>query len=280
MRILLFGSDGRLGTALQRVFPHHDWIALTKADADLTDPAAIAAVIRAHPADLVFNAAAYNAVDEAEIHEALAMQLNAEAPGCMAQTAAELGIRFVHVSSDYVFDGTSADGYTEADEPRPISAYGRSKFQGERSVLEANPQAVVIRTSRLFGPPGSGEGKKSFVEIVLELAKREPTFSINAAEISAPTLVDDLARHLETFVFTDPEASGMYHMSNLGGCTWYEWAVEIVKQAGLSATITPRDPDEQPRAAKRPNYSILRSTRIPPMRPWQEALKEYLASYV
>ena len=185
-------------------------------------------------------------------------------------------IPVVHFSTDYIFDGTKHEGYLETDVPNPESAYARSKLLGETEVLKNNPRSYIIRTSRLYGLPGTDpRAKKSFVEIVIDLAKEKPAFDINNSEVSAPTLVDDIARHLEQYIFTLPEP-GIYQIANQGGCTWFEWAKAVSEILELSSDITPRAPSTTPAPIKKPAFSILLSTKIPPMRPWREALEDFL----
>ncbi|MEK9155340.1 MAG: NAD(P)-dependent oxidoreductase [Patescibacteria group bacterium] len=276
MRILLFGASGRLGTAIQRVLPHHEYLAPTGSEVDLTNREVVEAYIDAHPVDVIVNCAAYNDVNGAEAKPDLADALNGYGPGFIATAAAKQNIPVVHFSTDYVFDGTQQDGYVESDVPNPESAYARSKRLGETEVLAKNPRSYVIRTSRLYGLPGTDPGaKRSFVEIVIDLAKEKPTFDINNSEVSSPTFVDDMARHLEAHIFTFPNP-GIYHMANEGGCTWYEWASTTAAILNLPVTIAPRDPVLNVQTVKKPAYSILLSTKTPPMRSWQEALEDFL----
>ncbi len=289
MRIILLGADGRLGTALRRVLPQYAWIAPTREALDVLDRAAVDAYLAAHPADVLVNAIADNRVDDAETDPAPAQRLNADLPGLLAEAAAAHDMPFVHFSTDYEFDGTKRDGYVESDEPHPLSVYGRTKAEGTKRALGKNPRAYVVRLSRLYGEPGTFPGaKRSFVEIILDQASREARFEVNDAEVSAPTWVDDVARHLDQYILQPssllptthdprPLSPGLYHMANQGGATWYEWAKAIIELKGLPNEIVPRAPTARP--AKRPAFSALRSTKIPPMRPWREALEEYLCCH-
>lgn len=277
MRIILFGAGGRLGTTLQRVLPHHQFFSPSLAEADITRAETIAAYMKAHPADLVVNCAAYNDMDGAETNVELANKLNGTAPGLVAKAAADAGLPIVHFSTDCVFDGTKREGYTEMDVPNPISAYGRSKLMGEETTAANNPKHYIIRTSRLYGLPATDPGaKRSFPEIILSQASKEPTFAVNDGEVSAPTLVDDLAHQLDTQIFSALPSPGIYHMTNEGGATWFEWAKAIIEIAKLPNVITPRVPTERP--AKRPAFSVLISTKLPPMRPWKAALEDFLTN--
>ncbi len=277
MTILLFGASGRLGTAFQRILPQQTFLTPSGSEVDLTDREHVTKYITDHAADWMINCAAYNDVNGAEKNPSLANALNGSGPGFIAEAAAKLGTPFIHFSSDYVFDGTKMEGYIESDVPNPESIYAQSKRLGELGVLEKHPTGgYVIRTSRLYGAPGTDPGaKKSFVEIVTDLAKEQSAFDINNAEVSAPTFVDDIVRHITTHIFSKP-APGIYHMTNSGGCTWFEWANVITEILKLNVTVTPRDPALNIQAVKKPAHSILLSTKVPSMRPWREALEDFL----
>ena len=177
-----------------------------------------------------------------------------------------------------MFEGGHPEGYTEQDLPNPISLYGESKHLGEQGAQRENPRTYIIRTSRVYGPnAASPNAKRSFIELILDDATKMQTVPVNPTEVSSPTYSDDLVRHIERHLFSFP-APGIYHMANTGSGSWMEWAQEIVKNLNLPVTIVPRDLPTLIRAAKRPQYSILLSKKLPPMRPWQEALQEFLAT--
>lgn len=278
MKIILFGASGRLGSAIQRVLPEHKYLTPSGAEVDITNPVAVESYINQHTdADWIINCAAYNDTNGAESNPDRANALNGTAPGTIAAAALQHNIPFIHFSTDYVFDGTKVEGYTETDSPNPESAYAKSKHLGEMEVTKNNPNAYIIRTSRLYGLPGNDpNGKRSFVEIVLKLAAEKPELSMNNSEISAPTLVDDIVRHIETYIFSKP-APGVYHMANQGGCTWYEWAKEILVIKNLNIPLISFLPEPNSQI-KKPAYSMLLSTKLPPMRPWQNALRDFLQS--
>ena len=277
MTILIFGGSGRLGGAFTRNFTEHTLLLPTRLEVDITSTKSIEEYCKSTHPDIVINAVAYNNCDGAEGDDwATAMMLNGRVPELIAHSTALHKIPFIHISTDYVFSGTNETGYTEDDQPHPINNYGWSKFIGEEAVLRQNPSATIVRVSRLYGHAAeSTNAKRSFVEIVQELASKNTTFSINHSERSAPTLVDDVALHIKKYLLPTPQA-GIFHMSNSGGCTWYEWAREIVSILKLPVTVTPNDPKNLTRAALRPQHSILLSTKIPAMRSWQEALRAFL----
>lgn len=280
MKILIFGGSGRLGGAFKRQFKSHKIFSPGRDKVDITDWHSLEQALNTYSPNFVINAAAFNDVNEAQgAGKELSMLVNAKAPEIIAKITAKANIPFCHISTDYVFEGDKKEGYVETDAPKPISVYGISKFLGEKAVLENHPQVYLVRTARLYGhQPESPNAKKSFVETVLELAKNSNTFAINSSEVSSPTLVDDLAKHLDQHILTLPKP-GIYHIANAGGCSWFEWAREIVKILKLPVKVTPRDPTELKRAALRPAFSVLLSTKIPPMRSWQDALREFLLTH-
>lgn len=277
MTILLFGGSGRLGTAMQRLWTSHQIIAPQHTDVDLESAESIEKAIQTHRPDLVINNVAYNNVDKAEQEDRdLAFTLNFGVPTRLATLTAAHSIPFIHLSSDYVFEGTKQEGYTEHDKTNPISLYGESKQLGEEGVMRENAHAYIVRTSRLYGPnASSANAKRSFIELILDDAQKMQTVPVNPTEVSAPTYTDDLVRHMEQHLFSFPDA-GIYHMSNAGGAVWMDWAKEIVIGLDLPVTIVPRDLSTLIRAAKRPQHSVLLSTKLPQMRPWQEALRDFL----
>ncbi len=283
MKILITGEGGMLASAFMRIESTAtiDIVALSKTDLDITDSQSIVTAVSRYQPTVVINTAAYNAVDRAQVDPQSAMRLNAKAIQDLGSICATNGIFLVHYSSDYVFDGTCQTGYSEHDIPRPISVYGLSKYQGEQALQVIQGLSYYcIRTSRLFGPQGTSMGSKiSFPDMVLKrLNAGEPFTSIDA-EVSSPTYVDDLA--IATIaMLTGKIKGGLYHRTNEGACTWYQWAQEIVNILRSKGTVLPDiekiDSSILVRAAKRPDYSVLNTTKLPPLRTWQEALEEYL----
>ena len=279
MKILLFGGSGRLGTAMRKAWSErYDIVTPEQGEVTWTKEGLSDWLAKTKP-DFLINTAAYNNVDGAEGEgRQTAFQVNGELPGLLAELAKEFHVPFIHFSTDYVFAGDKPEGYVETDEPHPVSVYGESKLLGEKNVLEKYPEgSYVIRTSRLYGEPGTGQfAKKSFVEIILGELKTKPAFEVNDFEVSAPTSVPELVDHVEKHILLGRPAPGVYHMANEGGATWLGWATAIRDILGLENVITPRDPAQAVRPAKRPAYSVLRSTKLPSMLPWREALKNYL----
>lgn len=284
MKVIIFGSRGLLGHALLEAFHGEILAAYDREQVDVADKTAVARIIAASRTEVVINAAAYNAVDAAEIDAAAArqaMRVNAEAVSGLAQACAASKATFVHISTDYVFDGEKGAPYVEDDEPNPLSVYGRSKAQGERFICELGASGLkyyLIRTSRLFGPQSASEGSKpTFIEVVLEAAAsgRQMRF-IDGEEIASPTYVNDLAVAIRRLI-DDRQPYGIYHRTNDGAASWYEFARAILEESGVKgAALKPIRSADLERPARRPRYSVLRSTKLPALRPWRDALRAYL----
>ena len=225
----------------------------------------------------MINCVAFNDVDGAEDRQEQAFLLNAELPGALARITADMGVPLVHYSTNYVFDG-AGDEYAEADAPAPLSVYGRSKLAGERRIAESGGQWYVVRTAVIFGPKGeSALSKKSFVDIMLDLSEKRSSIEAVSDEINNLTYAPDLAAGTCSLLEAAPP-SGIYHLTNTGGASWYECASEIFRIAGRNVTTIPVPATRFPRKAQRPAKALLRNTKLPPLRPWQDALREFLAS--
>ncbi len=278
MRVLILGSHGMLGQELVRVgtLAGHEIIGWDKTDIDLTSAGAMDK-IRASAPEIIINAVAYNAVDDIEGEGwGTAQKINGELPGQLAVVAKELGAIFVHFSTDYVFDGECDAGYREDAQPSPVNAYGRSKMLGEDAVKSVGEKFYIIRLSRLFGKPAvSSSAKRSFVDIMRELGRTKETINLVDEEKTCVTYAPDLAR--EVFALVEVHAPfGLYHLTNAGACTWYEFGTEIFRLINSKIIASPVPASAFPRAAKRPRTSELLNTKRPPLRPWQDALAEYV----
>jgi dTDP-4-dehydrorhamnose reductase len=252
--ILVTGESGQLGTALKDVLTG-DAVFLSRDGLDLADLAAIQDVIESIRPSMIVNAAAYTNVDRAEDEPELAMRINGEAVGVLAQAAAAIGARFITVSTDYVFDGTSDRGYLESDETNPLGAYGRSKEAGEVAAIAMNPETLVVRTSWLI----SGT-YRNFAETMLRLA-RTKDLSVVDDQVGHPTLAPDLARGIVDAM--DTEATGVLHLTNQGVTNWFAFAREIVELGGMDPErIQPCSSEEYQTKAPRPRNSVLESERL------------------
>lgn len=263
-----------LGQELVKAFADTDVFAWDREECDVLSDACEEKITALAP-NLIINAIAYNDVDRAEGEGSeIAMRLNAEVPGNLARIARELGATFVHFSTDCVFDGTKGN-YSEEDEPNPLSVYGVSKWKGEQAVLASGARAYVIRLARLFGKPAISEGgKKSFVDMMLDLATKKDHLDLVDDEIASPTYAPDLAHTTRRIVET--QEPGLYHSAGSGKCSWYEFAKEIFRLKNITIDLSPVSGSTFPRPAKRPHDSSLVSVKLSSERSWQEALGEYL----
>jgi dTDP-4-dehydrorhamnose reductase len=279
MRVAVFGSGGQLGRDLCPLLS--DAITLTRADADLTDPAAVAGLLSQLRPAVVINCAAYNFVDKAEAEPEAAFAVNAWAVRGLATACRDVGAKLVHVSSDYVFglDAGRTTPYREDDLPGPVSIYGLSKLTGEYLVRSIVPNHLVVRTCGLYGVWGSGGKGGNFVETMLRLAGQGKPLRVVNDQRCTPSYTRDVATVIAELIRR--EATGVIHVTNGGDCTWYEFADTIFRLSGMSANLQPTTSREFGAAARRPAYSVLRSNALPVigvslLRPWQDALAAYL----
>jgi dTDP-4-dehydrorhamnose reductase len=279
VRLLVFGGWGQLGTELARAAEgRHELIRPKRAEADVTDAAAIEAAVRAVSPDVVIDAAAFHQVDRCEEDPAAAMAVNAIGAVNAARAAAAVGARAVFVSTDYVFDGEKGIGYAEGDPTSPVNLYGVSKAAGERGVRLVCPDSLVIRVSGLFGHAGSSGKGGNFVETVLAKAVAGDPLSVVDDQRLAPTAAADAAGRLLDLLSGDAPP-GVYHLANQGSCSWFEFAGAVLELAGMEADLSPRGTESG--AVRRPRCSILADTRtgrlgLTPSRPWRQALAWYL----
>lgn len=274
MRVLIIGAKGMLGAELVRTFSSagHAVTAWDREEIDICN----FSNSQLNDFNLLINAAAYNNADKAEEEPDVADAINGHAVGRLAAACREQGIPLIHYSTDYVFDGKSRTPYTEDDIPNPQSVYARSKRLGETLLESSGADYWIIRTSRLFGRPAAAPGaKKSFPDLMIELAKIKRVFDLVDEEISSPTYARDLAERTLGIV-RDREPFGIYHVANAGGCTWYEYGKTVFALSGIDVTCRPVSSSAYPRLAKRPMSSVLGTTKLPLLRPWQAALQEYL----
>jgi dTDP-4-dehydrorhamnose reductase len=266
VRALITGAAGQLGTDLRRLLPDAD--AHDRQSLSITDRQAVRAAVDGH--DLVFNCAAYNAVDAAESDPDPALAANAEGPGILAEACRESGARLVHFSTNYVFGGEGDRPFTEADEPRPLGAYARSKLEGERRVLDTLPGALVVRSSGLFGAVGSAVKGGSFPErIVARATQGQPLRVVDDQRLN-PTYTRDLAA--AALELAGRGEAGVVHLVAAGCCSFWELAVEALRLAGVEAEVARVTTAELDVPAPRPLNGCLASSRVPALRPWREGL--------
>jgi dTDP-4-dehydrorhamnose reductase len=272
MRWVITGASGMLGRDLPTELAGEDVVALSHGDLDVTDAAAVRAAVEG--ADVVVNSAAFTRVDDAETEVDDAYAVNATGAGNLAAASALAGARFIQLSTDYVFDGTAATPYAEDAAPSPLSVYGSSKAEGERLALAAHPTGtLVLRTAWLYGANGA-----NFVSAILGAAKINETVSVLTDQRGQPTWTVDLAKRIVDVIRADA-APGIYHATNSGAASRYEFAREIFRLAGLDPERVVPSTAVAPRPAPRPAYSVLgheawSRTTLRPLRAWQEALAE------
>lgn len=266
-----------LGQELAREFGENGYevLAWDKEEIDITKKDSVLSKIKSVKPEIIINAAAYNAVDKIEEGEKeLADAVNGYSVGNLSEAAEAVDALLIHYSTDYVFEGMAIEGYREDARPNPQSIYADSKWLGEQQLK--NSKYYLIRTSRLFGKPAlSAKAKQSFVDVMLRLAGEKSEIELVDEELSSPTYVVDLAKRTRV-IFESGEPFGTYHVTNNGGCTWYGWAKKIFELSGKSTKLIPVAADKFPRLAKRPRYSLLLNTKLPPMRKWEDALADYL----
>ncbi len=279
LKILLLGADSTLGQYLYSVLKDNFKIFLsTKETIDFLDLADLYYKIKKIQPDIIINSAAFNSVDDCEDSEKYkyAEIINGIAVGEIAKISDELDAIFVHFSTDYVFDGNKQEGYLEDDLPNPINKYGQTKLLGENLIKKYCKKFYIIRTSRLFGRKGkSKESKKCFVDLMLDLSEQKSKLDIVNAEVSSPTYAKDLSEKVKEILLLK-KPFGIYHITNHGACSWYEFAKEIFKHKNINIKLNPVDSDFFKRPAKRPNNSVLISSKVEKLRVWQDALKDYL----
>lgn len=261
--ILVTGANGQLGNSLRLLADRYAGFNFLFTDVDtldITDPAAVKAMVKDNQVNYIINCAAYTAVDKAEDDEALCRRINTYAVGVLGEAAREAGARMIHVSTDYVFSGTSYRPYKETDDTRPVSAYGRTKLAGEEALQEVCPDAVIIRTAWLYSEFGN-----NFVKTVLRLGKERDELRFVFDQVGSPTYAGDLAAAILSVVAAgekDAFVPGIYHFSNEGVCSWYDFTVKILEIAGIDCRVFPIETKDYPTKAVRPPYSVLNKSKI------------------
>jgi len=273
MRVTIFGASGLLGKELTREWRGDEIIGLSSGDSDLRDASRVlGAVERARP-DWIVLTAAYTDVDGCESNQELAFSINRDGAINVARAALRVGARLLFLSSDYVFDGKKSSPYEVGDPCNPQSVYGRSKAEAEVGLLQVLPQCCIVRTSWLFGVGG-----KCFPDTILKLASTRPALDVVNDQRGCPTYAVDLARAIVQLCRKG--ASGIVHVTNSGDCSWFVFARELVKVAGLGVEVRPASSQQMARPAPRPAYSVLSSTSLQAyaiaMPAWQDAMRRYL----
>ncbi len=284
MKILVTGANGQLGTAIKKessTFPDLTIFYTDIEETDICSKESVQLALKKYAPNVVVNCAAYTAVDKAEDEEDKAFALNADAPANLAEQCKLMGVKLIHISTDYVFDGKSNVPYVETDKVNPQSVYGKSKLEGElRSMALGN--TMVIRTSWLYSAYGN-----NFMKTMLKYGKERPELRVVFDQTGTPTLANDLAYAILR-IAESPERlfiPEIFHFSNQGVCSWYDFAYEIIKQAELTTKITPITTSDYPTKAIRPQYSVLNKQKITNLLEmeiphWRQSLVKCLQEYL
>lgn len=258
--ILITGSNGQLGNEIRvasKLFPQFRFFFTDVQELDICDKDAVRAYIAANNLDILVNCAAYTAVDKAEDDAETCYRINCDAVKNLAEASREYKLDIIHISTDYVFDGKSYLPYTEDMEVNPSSVYGKSKLEGERILMEICPDAVIVRTSWLYSSFGN-----NFVKTMLRLGQERDTLNVIFDQIGTPTNAADLAVALLSILATGKPTAGIYHYSNEGVCSWYDFTRSIHRMAGINCNLRPIESKEYPVRTPRPHYSVLNKARI------------------
>ncbi|MBM4066546.1 MAG: dTDP-4-dehydrorhamnose reductase [Planctomycetes bacterium] len=283
MKILVIGSHGMLGRDLvnrlsnlsDQKNPGNEVIAADREHVDITHGEDASKFIAQIKPDVIVNCAAFSNVDACETQISNAFAVNATGAKNVALAGKQAGAKVIHISTDYVFDGMKNAPYLETDKPHPLSVYGKSKLEGEIAVQETNGNCAIIRTAWLFGPY-----RKNFVTTMLELGRKNRSVSVVTDQYGSPTYTADLSCAIQTVISRDLQ--GIYHVTNIGRCSRYEWAQKIFELTGNQVSVLPLKTADYQRAARVPRNSSLNCTKYTTttgqkMRPWHEALEEYIS---
>lgn len=284
MKIVVTGANGQLGRSIRRLSVEHrelDFIFTDIDSLDIGNRDAVLAFAETHPVDFIVNCAAYTAVDNAEEEEEQCRRINTDAVAYLGEAAQHIGARILHVSTDYVFGGDSYMPYQENDPVSPTSVYGRTKLAGEKALSAVCPDAIIVRTAWLYSEYGH-----NFMKTMLRLGAERPEIRVVNDQIGSPTYAGDLAEAILSLLEKERQGeqnSGIYHYTNEGVCSWYDFAHSIIRIAGLPAKVIPIPTREYPTAAKRPAYSVLSKEKIKrenhwEIPHWEDSLRKCLAN--
>jgi len=276
MKVLVTGANGQLGQELVQQLTKHDveLFAYTKSELDICNLNAVINVVEEIQPHVIINVAAYTKVDLAETNKELAFQVNAYGQRNLTVAAEKVGAKICYVSTDYVFDGNASEPYEEHALVNPIGVYGKSKYAGEQLTQSLSTKFFIVRTAWVYGEYGP-----NFVKTMLRLAKERDELGVVSDQIGSPTYTVDLAEFIIELVQT--EKYGVYHCTNGGSCSWYEFAKAIFEESGIEIKVNPLTTDQYPTPAKRPGYSVLSDTALKlndfqPIRHWRDGLKAFL----
>ena len=258
--ILVTGSNGQLGKEIKQLesdYPEFRFIFLSREDLPIHHFELVRNFFKGYSPQFLINCAAYTAVDKAESEKDLAFQVNGEAVGVLAAVCKEYGTKFIHISTDYVFDGNGTAPYTPESATNPQSVYGACKLQGEQEAMRYNPDSMIIRTSWVYSEFG-----KNFVKTMLKLMSEREELNVVSDQVGSPTYAADLAAVIMQVIASGKWIPGMYHFSNAGVISWYDFALAIKELTGKSCRVNPIPSSQYPTPAKRPAYSVMDTSRI------------------
>lgn len=275
--ILITGSNGQLGNEMRQVstqYADFEYIFTDVAELDICNKLALDAFVKENAVQYIVNCAAYTAVDKAEDDEELCFKINADAVRNIGEVAAANGIKVVHVSTDYVFDGTNFKPYNEDQEVSPATVYGQSKLAGEQALLESNPESVIIRTAWLYSSFGN-----NFVKTMIKLGTERDALNVVFDQVGSPTYAADLAEAIMQVVSHESFVPGIYHFSDEGVCSWYDFTKTIHRMAGVECNVRPIESWQYPARTPRPHYSVLNKAKIKTtygivVPHWEDSLKK------
>lgn len=274
MRVLVLGSEGQLGSELCRVMEEHDLIPTKHSEVDVSRLPSLVEFSKQVRPEVVINASGYTDVDDCEANRERAFLVNAIGARNAAIAPRDVGAELIHISTDYVFDGRKEEPYVECDMAMPLNNYGWSRLLGERMAMEQNPSTFILRIAWLYGLAG-----RNFVKTILALAKNRDELRVVDDQRGTPTFAGDVAKQIKLLMAT--ESYGLYHGTSQGSCTWYVFAKEILRLAGISVKVMPVTSAEYPRPARRPANSVLdnlmlRVQGLDIMPPWQDSLTSHI----
>jgi len=269
-KVLLSGSGGQLGLELSELLPQrdHEVVAFSREELDVADFGAVRSALEEFSPDVIVNAAAHTNVDACETEADLAYRVNALGPRNLAQLCHARGCDLLHVSTNYVFDGASERPYEPFDTPNPISVYGRTKLAGEEYVRQLTNRWYVVRSAGVYGRG------RNFVRTMLRLGAERDALKVKDDEFISPTYAGDLAEGIAELI--EGGHYGLYHLTNAGSCSWYEFANVIFELTGIEVEVNPVPTSEYPLPAARPANGVLSAPESPKLRHWREALEDYL----
>jgi dTDP-4-dehydrorhamnose reductase len=284
MKVTVIGSNGQLGTEVVRAFEQNGDVVstLTHADVELSSIDSVSGNLKTLRPDVIVNTAAMHHVENCERNPEKAFAVNGLGAKNLALVACDLGAALMHVSTDYVFNGTKRNPYEESDVPNPLNVYGNTKLSGEHFVRSTSDKHFIVRTSAIYGRnPCRAKGGLNFVELMLKLARERGEVKVVDSEIVTPTSAGELARQMVALSHT--AGYGLYHATAEGSCSWFDFARQIFSAANVHVSLRPASPNEFPSKVPRPTYSVLENCALKKQglnifRPWQDGLRDYLCA--